>query len=436
MSVADEAAAVLDEGLKLLRPRIRVDYSSALGGGAFGIVYEACWQDGWRHDADHSPLAVKVVSERGLSQKAKAQLRREVALHARIKHAHILSCHGAYSKSGSLHLVLERAAGDIGSAIQGSGGAAAAGDIGSVIQGSGGAAAAISLLAPVLTAQLLCALRRLHELEIVHSDIKPSNLLLTFSGRLQVCDLGAASRLAAGGGRTTMVGTPAYTAPEVVAIAHLGLDISGATYGFAADLWSAGVVLVEMLTCGALPFPAEPRDAADQQARICFRPPRLEPASAFSPSARSLTLQLLAKQPHLRPTAAEALTESRLLALYSSIDGDGGGDRDGMESILSADEQAAIRACLSFFASGDGGAAGLERRDLCVSFGEATAIIASPPSPPHGHAPAPPPPPEVPEAELASESSLSARTSSPATDASPTSSIASWASSLVEGSPC
>mgnify|MGYP001219588502 CR=1 FL=1 len=97
-------------------------------------------------------------------------------------------------------------------------------------------------------------------------------------------DLGAAARVH-NGGRSTLVGSPAYTAPEVVAIAHLGLDISsGATYNFSVDVWSAGIVLVEMLTAGnTLPFPSAPRDPSAQPAAICFKPPNLEPSLPPSP---------------------------------------------------------------------------------------------------------------------------------------------------------
>ena len=103
------------------------------------------------------------------------------------------------------------------------------------------------------------------------------------------------------------MGAPAYRAPEIVAIGVLGLV--GAVYSFPADLWSCGVLLVELLT-GKLPFPACPRDTAEQQAAICFRAPTLNTPGTnehICPEAHSLALALLSKMAYLRPTAAEAL---------------------------------------------------------------------------------------------------------------------------------
>jgi serine/threonine protein kinase len=172
-------------------------------------------------------------------------------------------------------------------------------------------------------------------------DVKPSNLLLSpepHSAALVLCDLGAAARVDSGG-RTTLVGSPAYTAPEVVVISHLGLELSCGEVGYshACDTWSAGVVLVELLS-GQLPFPAELRDATAQPAAIVFRPPRLEPASVFERDARSIILALLTKQAYLRPSAAEALQSPYLRD--HALDG----------TPPSPEEQLAASRCLNYLA--------------------------------------------------------------------------------------
>ena len=113
-----------------------------------------------------------------------------------MEYEHILRCWGAYEVRHSqlVHLVLARAAGDLGSAMR------------------YGAASAVKVLAPRLLAELLRALAHLHdECSIVHADVKPSNCLLTTHGALQLCDLGGAARIDGNrGGRTTLVGSPAY----------------------------------------------------------------------------------------------------------------------------------------------------------------------------------------------------------------------------------
>lgn len=192
------AEATRQKSGESIRSRVCVS-SRELGKGAFGVVYAAEWRD-----RNGGPLAVKIVRQDGLSEKARAQLRREVALHASIVHETILRCHGAYegSSPGTLHLVLDQCAGDVASALR------------------CGAAAAVRVLAPRLMRSLICALRHLHDddVAVVHADVKSSNLLLTSDGCLRLCDLGAAARVHIGCGRSTLVGSPAYLAPEVVAV--------------------------------------------------------------------------------------------------------------------------------------------------------------------------------------------------------------------------
>jgi serine/threonine protein kinase len=266
--------------------RLQLEVGGIIGRGSFGTVHTARWRDG---RAERS-VVVKRVRTVGLAEKAWRQVMREAVLHSQAVHPHICPLVGAYEDRGDVHLVLHACVGDLAGAI----------------------AAGMPWLptaAPWVLRSVLLALRCLHAepLETVHSDVKPANLLLDGRGVWMLADLGAASRCHANGllGRCTLVGSPAYRAPEVVAIDHLGLGLSGARYSFPADLWSCGVLLFEVLSAGGLPFPAE-RDAAAQPAAIVFGTPPLDAIGGGG--ARRLLQQLLVKQPYMRSTAEEALS--------------------------------------------------------------------------------------------------------------------------------
>jgi serine/threonine protein kinase len=170
-----------------------------------------------------------------------------------------------------------------------------------------------------LTGQLLRGAAAVHAAGIVHRDIKPENVLVdTSNGRpwLKLTDFGVA-RLSYGGSLTKLsglIGTPEYMAPELA-------EHSRATP--AADIYSAGIVLYEML-CGRTPFagghpvavlrrqadqappviPGVPAELWDPIAWMLAKDPGARPSSAAEAYAALAPLQApLAAQPALAPWA-------------------------------------------------------------------------------------------------------------------------------------
>ncbi|XP_051868162.1 mitogen-activated protein kinase kinase kinase 4 isoform X3 [Pristis pectinata] len=97
------------------------------------------------------------------------------------------------------------------------------------------------------TKQITTAINVLHEHGIVHRDIKGANIFLTSSGLIKLGDFGCSVKLkniaqTMPGEVNSTLGTAAYMAPEVITRAK------GEGHGRAADVWSLGCVLVEMVT--------------------------------------------------------------------------------------------------------------------------------------------------------------------------------------------
>jgi len=161
-----------------------------------------------------------------------------------------------------------------------------------------------------LIKQLLAGVAAAHAADVVHADLKPSNVLLAGRGgdRVVITDFGLAvpccAELGCRCASPHLVGTPAYMAPEQVA----GGESSERT-----DLFAVGVILFEMLT-GSLPFRgATPLEMAE--ARLLSVPPAPSAVcSDVDATWDSIILACLARDPARRPRSAAALAAELGLA--------------------------------------------------------------------------------------------------------------------------
>jgi serine/threonine-protein kinase len=116
-----------------------------------------------------------------------------------------------------------------------------------------------------ITAQVALGLAYAHEHEIVHRDVKPSNIMVVRDGHVKITDFGIA-RMASSAVRTQtgmVLGSPKYMSPE---------QVMGRTTDQRSDIFSLGVMLYEMLTSQA-PFTGENVNAIMYQTLNTVPPP-------------------------------------------------------------------------------------------------------------------------------------------------------------------
>ncbi|KAG5837401.1 hypothetical protein ANANG_G00238870 [Anguilla anguilla] len=167
-----------------------------LGSGQFGVVY------GGKHRKTGRDVAVKVIDKLRFPTKQESQLRNEVAILQSLRHLGIVNLECMFETPEKVFVVMEKLHGDMLEMILSS-------EKGRLPE----------RLTKFLITQILAALRHLHFKNIVHCDLKPENVLLASAEpfpQVKLCDFGFARIIGEKSFRRSVVGTPAYLAPEVL----------------------------------------------------------------------------------------------------------------------------------------------------------------------------------------------------------------------------
>ncbi|XP_063679281.1 serine/threonine-protein kinase D1-like isoform X19 [Bolinopsis microptera] len=238
-----------------------------VGSGQFGAVYGAI------HRQTGRKAAVKIIKKEQFGQQRR-NIENEVKILKRATFPCVVEMLNTFETDGKLFVVMERMHSDM---------------LEMILNSSQGRLDERSTA--LLMVQVMFALKYLHSLAIVHCDLKPENVLLAEPHSMplvKLCDFGYARIIDVNQFRQSMVGTPAYLAPEV--ISHCNWDRN-------IDVWAAGVVMYVTLS-GTFPF-NEDEDICDQINNASFMYPS-NPWKQITTDAVDLLNHMLVVKPHDR----------------------------------------------------------------------------------------------------------------------------------------
>uniref|UniRef100_A0A8C1QLB1 Serine/threonine-protein kinase n=1 Tax=Cyprinus carpio TaxID=7962 RepID=A0A8C1QLB1_CYPCA len=259
-----------------------------LGSGQFGVVY------GGKHRKSGRDVAVKVIDKLRFPTKQESQLRNEVAILQSLRHLGIVNLECMFETPEKVFVVMEKLHGDMLEMILSS-------EKGRLPE----------RLTKFLITQILAALRHLHFKNIVHCDLKPENVLLASADpfpQVKLCDFGFARIIGEKSFRRSVVGTPAYLAPEV---------LLNQGYNRSLDMWSVGVIMYVSLS-GTFPF-NEDEDINDQIHNAAFMYPP-NPWKQISPEAIDLINNLLQVKMRKRYSVDKSLSHTYLQDYQAWLD--------------------------------------------------------------------------------------------------------------------
>lgn len=107
---------------------------------------------------------------------------------------------------------------------------------------------------------------------IIHRDVKPTNILVNTKGQIKICDFGVSGNLVASIAKTN-IGCQSYMAPERISgggVAQAGANPGGGTYSVQSDIWSLGLTIIEC-ALGQYPYPPETYDNIFSQLSVRFQ---------------------------------------------------------------------------------------------------------------------------------------------------------------------
>ncbi|XP_057422381.1 CBL-interacting serine/threonine-protein kinase 21 isoform X1 [Lotus japonicus] len=232
-------------------------------------------------------VAIKVIDKHMVMESnLKNQVKREIRTMKLLHHPNIVRIHEVIGTKTKIYIVMEYVTG------------------GRLLDKMSYAKKLDECEARKLFQQLIDAVDYCHNKGVYHRDLKPENLLLDSKGNLKVSDFGLSALKKPSNVLNTRCGSPCYVAPEL--LLSKGYD------GAAADVWSCGVVLFELLA-GFLPF--DDQNLMNLYHKIC-RAKYLCP-QWFTRSQKELIAKILEPSPAKRITIPDIIEDEWFKTDYS-----------------------------------------------------------------------------------------------------------------------
>lgn len=257
-----------------------------LGQGSFGKVFLVKKILG----PDTGTLyAMKVLKKATLKVRDRLRTKMERDILAEVRHPFVVKLHYAFQTEGKLYLILDFLKG---------------GDLFTRLSKE---VMFTEEDVKFYLAELALALDHLHSLGIIYRDLKPENILLDSDGHISLTDFGLSKEALNDQKAYSFCGTVEYMAPEVI-------NRKGHT--MAADWWSFGVLMFEMLT-GGLPFQGTNR----KETMIQILKAKLGMPQFLSPEAQSLLRALFKRNPANRlGSGPNAIGDVKAHPFFATID--------------------------------------------------------------------------------------------------------------------